>query len=76
LRGSIRGAYQAYLDKAATFSKAPEIGARWPRDGYYLPSADVFMRALGESTATSSLDALLSATASLPPAAPAGRLSP
>ncbi|MBL8198768.1 MAG: DUF3365 domain-containing protein [Chromatiales bacterium] len=76
LRGSIRGAYQAYLDKAATFSKAPEIGARWPRDGYYLPSADVFMRALGESTATSSLDALLSATASLPPAAPAGRPSP
>lgn len=76
LRGSIRGAYQAYLDKTATFSKPPEIGARWPREGYYLPSADVFMRALGESTATASLDALLNATAPLPPAAPAGPPSP
>ncbi|MCB1597187.1 MAG: DUF3365 domain-containing protein [Gammaproteobacteria bacterium] len=72
LRTSIRGAYQAYLDKAVTFSKPPEIGARWPRDGYYLPSADVFMAALGESTAAASLDALLNATAPPSPASGAG----
>jgi hypothetical protein len=76
LRSSVRGAYQAYLDKAATFGKPPEIGARWPRDGYYLPSADVFMNALAESTAAASLDALLNATASPPPAASAGPPSP
>jgi hypothetical protein len=77
LRTSIRRAYQTYLDKTATFSKPPEIGARWPRDGYYLPSADVFMSALGESTAAASLDALLNATAPPPwsPAA-AGSASP
>ncbi len=49
LRSSIRGAYQTYLDKVANFSN-PEIGARWPREGYYLPTAEVFMAALGERT--------------------------
>jgi hypothetical protein len=76
LRTSIRGAYQTYLDKAATFSRPPEIGARWPRDGYYLPSADVFMSALGESTAAASLDALLNATALPSPAAVPASPSP
>ncbi|MEZ5563264.1 MAG: DUF3365 domain-containing protein [Gammaproteobacteria bacterium] len=78
LRRSIRGAYQAYLDKAADFGKPPEIGTRWPRDGYYLPSADVFMGALSDSTAAASLEALLNATAppSPPPAAAAGSPSP
>ncbi len=76
LRWSIRTAYQAYLDKAATFSKPPEIGARWPRDGYYLPSAEVFMSALSESTGAASLDALLDATASPSPAGAAGSPPP
>ncbi len=76
VRTSIRGAYQAYLDKAATFSKPPETGARWPREGYYLPSADVFMAELSESTAAASLDALLNATASPSPASAAGVPSP
>lgn len=68
LRSSIRGAYQAYLDKVATFSKLPEIGTRWPRDGYYLPSADVFMAALNESAAAASLDAMLDVSLPLEPA--------
>lgn len=76
LRTSIRGAYQSYLDKAVTFSKPPEIGTRWPRDGYYLPSAEVFMAALGESTGAASLDALLNATASPSPASTGGIPSP
>jgi hypothetical protein len=63
LRSSVRGAYQAYLDKAATFGKPPEIGVRWPREGYYLPSVDVFMSALNESAAGASLEALLDASA-------------
>lgn len=78
LRTSIRGAYQSYLDKVATFGKPPEIGERWPRDGYYLPSADVFMSALSDSTASASLDALLNATASRSPSPsqPASAASP
>jgi hypothetical protein len=70
LRSSVRGAYQAYLDKVATFGNPPEIGARWPRDGYYLPSADVFMSALNESIAAASLDALLDASPPADPPAP------
>jgi hypothetical protein len=70
LRSSVRGAYQAYLDKVATFGNPPEIGERWPRDGYYLPSADVFMIALNESIAAASLDALLDASPSADPLAP------
>jgi hypothetical protein len=62
LRSSVRGAYQAYLDKVATFGKPPEIGARWPREGYYLPSVDVFMSALNESAAAASLEVLLDAS--------------
>jgi hypothetical protein len=69
LRSSIRSAYQAYLDKVVTFGKPPEIGTRWPREGYYLPSADVFMAVLGESSARASLDAILDATLPPPPAA-------
>lgn len=69
LRSSIRSAYQAYLDKVATFGNPPEIGTRWPREGYYLPSTDVFMAALDESSARASLDAILDATLPLPAAA-------
>jgi hypothetical protein len=47
LRGAIKDAYTAYIDKAAAFSKPPEIGEKWPRDGYYLPDVDVFMVELG-----------------------------
>lgn len=56
LRQAIREAYAAYLDKAATFSDPPEIGDKWPRDGYYLPTVDVFMEEVGRLIPT--LDAL------------------
>lgn len=62
LRKAFRDTYEAYLDKAATFEHPPEIGARWPRDGYYLPSTDVFMDELARQTAHDSLAALLRAT--------------
>lgn len=63
LRKAFRGAYQAYLDKVATFPDPPQIGLRWPRDGHYLPSTDVFMDELSRRTARESLDALLEAAA-------------
>lgn len=68
LRGAFRESYQAYLDKAATFREPPQIGERWPRDGYYLPSVEVFMDELGRRTAATSLDALLNAAAMTEPA--------
>jgi hypothetical protein len=47
LRGAIKDTYAAYIGKAATFSEPPKIGEKWPRDGYYLPSVDVFMEKVG-----------------------------
>ncbi len=69
LRSAFRASYQAYLDKVATFQDPPEIGNRWPRDGYFLPSADVFMSELGVRAAATSLDTLLEAAATSAPAA-------
>ncbi len=43
-RHGITGAYVSYLEKVATFSAPPEIGEQWPREGYYLPSAEVFLQ--------------------------------
>lgn len=58
LHQGIKDAYAAYLEKVKTFAKPPVIGERWPRDGYYLPSLDVFMQAFLQSTAQHTLPAL------------------
>lgn len=59
LRASIRAAYASYLAKVATFRAPPEIGERWPKDGPYLPSEDVFMRELARRTSAATLQGLL-----------------
>ncbi|MBP8809168.1 MAG: DUF3365 domain-containing protein [Kofleriaceae bacterium] len=70
LRASIRVAYQHYLDEAATFKEPPEVGTRWPREGRYLPSADVFM-AEHARRAAPTLEALVAAGAEPTPSDPA-----
>lgn len=59
LRSSIRGAYASYLAKVATFPAGPKVGKAWPRDGFALPSEDVFMRELAERSSTATLLSLL-----------------
>lgn len=59
LRASTRAAYASYLEKAATFPRAPAVGTRWPRDGYYLPSADAFMAELARRTSTATVHGLI-----------------
>ena len=59
LRASVRAAYASYLEKAATFPQPPSIGSQWPRDGYYLPSADVFMAELARRTSSATMQGLL-----------------
>ena len=61
LRSGIVAAYEAYLAKVATFEKPPEIGERWPRDGYYLPSKDVFVREFERRASSGTVDKLLHA---------------
>jgi hypothetical protein len=47
LRAGIGSAYDAYLAKVSTFERQPEIGEHWPRDGYCLPSREVFIKEFG-----------------------------
>ena len=42
LRASFKKVYAGYLLKTQSFDKPPEIGDKWPDEGYYLPSVEVF----------------------------------
>lgn len=65
LRAGFRTTYQRYLDKTATFAVPPELGERWPRDGRYLPTVDVFM-AEHARRAAPTLEALIRETPEAP----------
>lgn len=62
VRAAVKDAYSAYLKKAVSLSKPPQIGTGWPRDGYFLPSVETFMaevdRRGGGEALGSVLDAL------------------
>ncbi|MEJ7600755.1 MAG: RodZ domain-containing protein [Kofleriaceae bacterium] len=59
LRASVRAAYTAYLAEVGTFVDKPEVGNRWPKDGFYLPSADVFMTELERRASATTLHGLI-----------------
>jgi adenylate cyclase len=61
LRSGFAAAYGGYLAKAATFEKPPEVGERWPRDGYYLPTLEAFMREFERRASANTVDRLLQA---------------
>lgn len=61
LRQAFGDAYSAYLEEAASFSNPPEIGQRWPTEGYFLPDLETFMAEVARRTAPESVDALLAA---------------
>ena len=58
LHQGIRDAYDAYLEKVKTYAHPPVIGELWPRDGYFLPSTEVFMQAFLQRTAPHTLPVL------------------
>jgi adenylate cyclase len=60
-RQSAAGAYTAYLEKMNKNkkNKIPEMGAKWPHQGYFLPSTAVFMDSLNTLTAKYTLNTLL-----------------
>ena len=60
LRKGFRETYVAYIDKAKRFSSPPEIGKKWPSEGYYLPDPDNFMEEAERRTSRATLDRLLS----------------
>lgn len=64
LRQGFADAYVGYLDKVATFANPPAIGERWPRDGYFLPSAEVFLAEFSQAASARTIEILLNATGS------------
>lgn len=63
VREAFKAAYQAYLDKARTFKNPPGIGEHWPRDGYYLPTLDLFMQEFDARASSAAIAALIQAAA-------------
>jgi adenylate cyclase len=59
VRQGFRDAYEAYLTKVETFEKKPEVGEKWPADGFYIPSADVFMAEFARRASSATVDRLL-----------------
>jgi adenylate cyclase len=59
LRESFATAYDVYLAKVATFEKQPEIGERWPRDGYYLPTRQGFLSEFERRASPNTADRLI-----------------
>ncbi|MEY4936435.1 MAG: hypothetical protein RIS64_2794 [Bacteroidota bacterium] len=60
-RQSAASAYSTYLEKMNKNkkNKIPEIGTKWPHQGYFLPSTAVFMDSLNTLTAKYTLHTLL-----------------
>ena len=50
-RHAFATSYGKFLEEVKSYDDPPKIGDRWPRDGYFLPSMEVFM-AEGESRAS------------------------
>jgi hypothetical protein len=59
-------AYAAYLDKVKTFAKPPEVGERWPHEGYFVPSAAVFKQEVLRRTAPHTLQVIAAIVGTLP----------
>jgi len=58
LLAGIERAYGMVLDDLSRLSKKPRIGSEWPRDGYHLPSQEVFMKEVRARTAPRLLQSL------------------
>jgi hypothetical protein len=62
LHAGFRDAYEAYIEEIGRFAEPPVVGDRWPRDGYYVPSVDVFMAEAYRRTAPKTLAVIAALT--------------
>jgi adenylate cyclase len=62
-RASAIDTYAAYLKKTESFADAgrPQLGARWPREGRYLPDLDTFRHRVEERNSIATLNLLMQA---------------
>jgi hypothetical protein len=76
LRRAAVEAYGSYLQMVARFPAGarPEVGEKWPRDGFFLPDQETFRRAVETRNSASTLSALFAAVE--PHAAPLRAAAP
>lgn len=44
LRNGFKAAYGLYLKKVTTFANKPEIGDKWPGEGFFMPKLELFVQ--------------------------------
>ena len=59
LRSSFREAYAVLLKKVSSFTQQPVVGEKWPRDGFYLPSLEEFMRVVEQRASSNTLNKIV-----------------
>jgi len=59
LRTCFKEVYSGYLQKAQAFTLPPEIGDKWPVDGYFLPSKEAFFSRYEEQASRQTMRILL-----------------
>jgi hypothetical protein len=59
LRGAFSKTYSSYLEKTKTYENSPEIGDKWPVDGYFLPSVEVFVNRFEKAASVDTLGIIL-----------------
>jgi hypothetical protein len=60
LRHGFLEAYTRYIEKTKSFSLPPEVGKKWPRQCYCLPTPETFMQEAERRISKPTLDRLLS----------------
>lgn len=55
LREKFKEVYSSYLTKVKGFPDPPQIAKKWPREGYFLPTAEVFMSAFEQEASKTTM---------------------
>ena len=59
VREAFRDAYRSYLTKIESFENRPEIGSRWPAEGFFIPDEETFMAAFEDEITIETFQRLL-----------------
>ncbi|NOR69275.1 MAG: DUF3365 domain-containing protein [Methylomarinum sp.] len=62
VRAAISAAYMMYLEKCKNFQNPPEIGDRWPEEGYFIPNSKAFLAVYEKEASLKTMQILLSNT--------------
>lgn len=61
LRNGFRYSYEYFLAEMSQLEKPPVVGKKWPNEGYFVPSVEVFMKKLTGNASSTSLETIIQA---------------